>query len=212
MMANTWGFNCGTHGSGGACNCALVSTGTEQSPDELEFARSACAAAQSGDVEKLRRILSRNAGAVNDCAGGTYTPLHYAARAGKLEAVSLLLKSGADVNAQTRGMGATALHRAAAQGHMGVVEALLKAGAHAALADCDQENALHKAAAQGHVEVCRALLQSSPAAALALDKAGRSPAERASGAALVELLVKAREAAAAAATEAGAEPAHDGPS
>lgn len=64
-----WGFNCDTHGSTGACNCALVNTGTEQSLDEMDFARSACAAAQNGDVEKLRRILSRNPSAVNDCAG-----------------------------------------------------------------------------------------------------------------------------------------------
>ncbi|PNW86997.1 hypothetical protein CHLRE_02g104600v5 [Chlamydomonas reinhardtii] len=163
----------------------------------MDFARSACAAAQNGDVEKLRRILSRNPSAVNDCAGGTYTPLHYAARAGKLEAVALLLKNGADVNAQTRGMGATALHRAAAQGHTAVVDTLLKAGADAVLVDCDKENALHKAAAQGHAEVCRALLQRCPTAALAFDKAGRTPADRASGAALAQLLAKAREAAAA---------------
>lgn len=36
-----------------------------------------------------------NAPATLAChAGGTYTPLHYAARAGKLEAVALLLKNG----------------------------------------------------------------------------------------------------------------------
>ncbi|KAG2436390.1 hypothetical protein HXX76_006697 [Chlamydomonas incerta] len=100
-------------------------------------------------------------------------------------------------------MGATALQRAAAQGHTAVVEALLKAGADAALVDCDKENALHKAAAQGHAEVCRVLLQCCPAAALTLDKAGRTPAERASGAPLAALLVQARDAAAAvaAATE-----------
>jgi hypothetical protein len=55
---------CDLHAAGG-CGCALVATGTEQSLDELEFARSACAAAQHGDVEKLRRLLKRNPAAVH---------------------------------------------------------------------------------------------------------------------------------------------------
>ncbi|PNH01818.1 Ankyrin repeat domain-containing protein 39 [Tetrabaena socialis] len=135
-----WSAFCAAHASG-ACKCALVATGTEQSLDELEFSRSACSAAQNGDVAKLRRILQRNPQAVHGDggsglgvfasyepppppAGGSYTPLHYAARGGRLEAVELLLSSGADVNAQTRGMGATPLHRAAMQGHASVVEAL----------------------------------------------------------------------------------------
>jgi hypothetical protein len=43
----------------GPCNCALVVTGTEESFREVEFTRSACAAAQSGNVTKLARLLDR---------------------------------------------------------------------------------------------------------------------------------------------------------
>ncbi|GLC46803.1 hypothetical protein PLESTM_001928000 [Pleodorina starrii] len=179
-----WAIICG-HGPRDACNCALTATGTEQSIDEMEFSRSACAAAQDGNVAKLRRILQRNPAAVNgdSASGGSYTPLHYAARGGHLEAVELLLKSGANPNAATRGMGATPLHRAALQGHTHVVRRLLAAGADPLAADCDRETALHKAATQGHAEVCRLILDSCPEAVTSEDKAGRTPAQRATGAA-----------------------------
>ncbi|GIM02496.1 hypothetical protein Vretimale_7377 [Volvox reticuliferus] len=152
-----WAAIC-EHGPRDTCNCALSATGTEQSLDELEFSRSACSAAQDGDVAKLRRILQRNPTAVgNDGA------------------------SGANPNAATRGMGATPLHRAAMQGHFFVVERLLAAGADARAVDCDLETPLHKAAVQGHGEVCRLLLERCPEAGGAADKAGRTPGQRATG-------------------------------
>ena len=46
---------CGPDG----CDHTHPPTGLEQSLDELEFARSACAAAGAGEVEKLRRCLER---------------------------------------------------------------------------------------------------------------------------------------------------------
>ncbi|GLI63460.1 hypothetical protein VaNZ11_006433 [Volvox africanus] len=92
--------------------------------------------------------------------------------------------SGANPNAATRGMGATPLHRAAMQGHLFVVERLLAAGADARAADCDLETPLHKAAVQGHGEVCRLLLERCPEAGEAADKAGRTPGQRATGAAV----------------------------
>jgi hypothetical protein len=42
------------------CTCYKVSTGTEQTLEELDFARSACAAAQLGDMAQLKRLLARN--------------------------------------------------------------------------------------------------------------------------------------------------------
>ncbi|GIL66184.1 hypothetical protein Vafri_19793, partial [Volvox africanus] len=52
------------HGPRDTCDCALSATGTEQSLEELEYSRSACSAAQDGDVAKLRRILQRNPASV----------------------------------------------------------------------------------------------------------------------------------------------------
>jgi hypothetical protein len=43
----------------GECECYKVSTGTEQTLAELDFSRSACAAAQLGDIAKLTRMLDR---------------------------------------------------------------------------------------------------------------------------------------------------------
>lgn len=40
--------------------CYRVTTGTEQGLDEVDFTRSAAAAAQGGNVDKLARILDRN--------------------------------------------------------------------------------------------------------------------------------------------------------
>ena len=46
---------------GDACECYKVTTGTEQTLDELDFARSACAAAQAGDMPRLIKVLDRDA-------------------------------------------------------------------------------------------------------------------------------------------------------
>lgn len=55
--------------AGLACNCAVNPSGLEQSLPELEFARSACAAAQTGNVVKLERILKRSPQAVHHDGG-----------------------------------------------------------------------------------------------------------------------------------------------
>lgn len=61
------------HGPRDTCNCAVSATGTEQSLDELEFSRTACSAAQDGNVAKLRRILQRNPSAIrgDETSGAT---------------------------------------------------------------------------------------------------------------------------------------------
>jgi ankyrin repeat protein len=154
-------------------------TGLEQSLDELEFLRSACAAAQAGDAPRLRRMLSRSTRHVEtDGAGGStgYTPLHYAARSGSAECVALLLQHGARVDAQTAG-GATPLHRAAHQGHTQVCAMLLDAGASALIADDGGETPLHKAMRERRAEAGALLLGRAPAAARRRDNAGRTPME-----------------------------------
>lgn len=166
------------------CRCYATAAPATQGLDELEFVRSACHAAQVGNLEKLGRILSNKAEAVN-WDGGTgstgYTPLHYAARAGQVKAVQLLLQHGASVDALTRSGRASALHRAAHTGHLEVVNLLLSAGADPLLQDADGETPLHKAAAQGHAAVAAALVAAGPAACSCTDKRGLTPQARATG-------------------------------
>lgn len=148
---------CDACGPEGACTHAP--TGLEQSLDEMEFTRSACSAAQSGDAERLQRMIVRNPGCVHHDGGGGgsgYTPLHYAARAGHAECVALLLREGSSVHARTAG-GATALHRAAYAGQARVCALLLRAGARPAARDSDGETPHAKAAAQGRDDVLAVL-------------------------------------------------------
>lgn len=160
-------------------------TGLEQSIEELEFLRSACAAAAAGEEAKLARMLANKRLNVTESdgtrAGGTgYTPLHYAARSGQLGCVRLLLDNGSRVNAVTASGSATALHRAAHQGHLAVVQALVQARADVGALDSDGQTALHKAAENGHGAVCAELLRLAPATADLHDKRGRSPRDLAS--------------------------------
>jgi hypothetical protein len=151
---------CGPEG----CDHTHPPTGLEQSLEEMEFTRSACQAAQIGDLEKLRRMIERNPGAVyHDGAEGRsgYTPLHYAARSGHEECVTLLLQSGASVHARTSAGGATPLMRAAFAGHAQICQMLLRAGAAVNAQDADGDTALHKAAQQQHKELFRLLQQHS---------------------------------------------------
>lgn len=119
---------CGARDHGPSCGCAHRGAAVQQTLDELEFARSACALASSGDVGRLGRLLDRDPSAVGGAAGGGgatgYTPLHYAARAGRLDAARLLLSRGAEVDARTAAGRATPLHRAAHVGCLPMVELL----------------------------------------------------------------------------------------
>lgn len=157
-------------------------TGLEQSLEELEFLRSACAAAQAGDSQKLARLIgSRRLEALRGdgtASGSTgYTPLHYAARAGHLECVKILLDAGADVHAVTASGRATPLHRAAHQGHVHIMRALLAAGAKPSAVDSDGMTPAHKAASEGWDAATAMLIEVAPDLAMVKDRRGRTPAE-----------------------------------
>lgn len=86
-----------------------------QTLDELDFERGIWFAAQYGDLERVRKLLSQRTSVdVRDKSG--YTALHYAARGGHLDVCKVLLANGADINAVTKSGQATALHRAASAG------------------------------------------------------------------------------------------------
>lgn len=163
--------------SGLECECGLNrgAAATFQSLHELEFHRSASHAAQTGNIEKLKRVIKANPSAVHgDTTGNGYTPLLYAARAGHLNVCILLIDSGADINAKTKG-GATALHRAASGGHSEVVQLLVQKGADGLIADTDHETPAHKAATAGHGSLARFLLRTFPASASVVNRHGKTP-------------------------------------
>jgi hypothetical protein len=167
--------NCGS-----VCNCGEGEVG-RQSLEELEFTRSACAAAMNGQLDKLDQLLSRGSGlhgdgTLTDSSG--YTPLHYAARSGHAECARLLLRFGAVADAVTNG-GATALHRAAFGGHTQVVVLLCDARAGIARQDSDGDTPLHKAAAQGHQATTHVLASRCSAAAALRNRKGRTPEDAA---------------------------------
>ena len=84
-------------------------------------------AALANDVETVRALLSKGAGANSKNATGD-TPLHQAATGGAVDAAKLLLSKGADVNAE--GFHGTApLHYAAMANSKAVAEILLTHGA-----------------------------------------------------------------------------------
>ena len=153
--------NCGS-----VCNCGEGEVG-RQSLEELEFTRSACAAAMNGQLDKLDQLLSRGSGlhgdgTLTDSSG--YTPLHYAARSGHAECARLLLRVGAV---------------AAFGGHAQVVVLLCDARADIARQDSDGDTPLHKAAAQGHQATTHVLASRCPAAAALRNRKGRTPEDAA---------------------------------
>ncbi|GIL77977.1 hypothetical protein Vretifemale_7433 [Volvox reticuliferus] len=166
-----WAAIC-EHGPRDTCNCALSATGTEQSLDELEFSRSACSAAQDGDVAKLRRILQRNPTAVgNDGASGPQRNVKLSYIGRKDYQVSCVLVYPPCITLVSfialpyrlpyihLGGSYTPLHYAARGGHLDAVELLLQKGANPNAATRGMgATPLHRAAMQGHFFVVERLL------------------------------------------------------
>lgn len=87
-------------------------------------------AAQAGNTDAIRKILSKDEPVDLDKPGSAYklAPLHLAALFGQAEVVSLLADAGADVNVRSND-GGTPLHAAVFLGHADVVDVLLNHGA-----------------------------------------------------------------------------------
>ena len=122
-------------------------------------------AAESGDVDKVRKLLEGGRYDVDCVDKSGHTPLHRAASEGHLDVVKLLISEfKADVNAHTNSNsawepGETPLHKAAYWGHLDVVRVLIsefKADVNAHRVS--GKTPLHKAAYGGHLDVVKVLI------------------------------------------------------
>jgi cytohesin len=137
------------------------------------------AAADSGDLAKVKAMLRDNPELVFSTNSKSLTPLHVAALKGHKDVAELLLTNNAGVNAKNY-YGRTPLHFAAAAGHKDVVELLLAHGADVNVKDnCDQ-TPLHMAAQQDQKDTVELLLANN-ADVNAKDYYGQTPLHMALG-------------------------------
>jgi len=99
-------------------------------------------AADSGDVDAIKNILSVCESNVNQPDDHEATPLHYAANNGSVEAMSLLLKAGAEKDNRDAD-GDTPLYWALQKDNVQAVELLIKAGAKINIKNRDGRIAVH---------------------------------------------------------------------
>jgi uncharacterized protein len=127
-------------------------------------------ASQTGDLAKVKALLSANPDLVSSKDTNGSMPLHYATIYGRKEVAELLLKSKADVNAKDKN-GETALHFAAMLGRQGLAELLLANKAEVDAQDNDGETPLFYAARKEIAE----LLLNNKANVNAKNKKGFTP-------------------------------------
>ena len=118
------------------------------------------AAAQDGDLPKVKMLLQAHPGMVSRPGPFGATPLHLAAAFGCLDIAELLLTNQADIKATTAG-GKTPLHWAAAEGRTNIVQLLLAHNAPVNARDHNGNTPLHDAALNGRKVVVALLLQNS---------------------------------------------------
>ena len=126
-------------------------------------------AAQAGDAEACRRLLSEGA-SVEVEPRSTTSPLMAAAYAGHADVCRLLLKAGAKIN-NIDPLGNTPLHYALAGRMAGVsteeacsqvVSVLMKAGAELSMSNDDEETPIDFAADLENISILQQLLDSMP--------------------------------------------------
>ena len=125
------------------------------------FGRALPIAANNGDMELVKQLISLKADVNAPSRDYGRTALQAAAKQGHMEVVEKLLAKGANINAPPgNNYGHTALQAAAEQGHMEIVEKLLAKGANinAPPGNNYGHTALQAAAEQGHMEVVEKLL------------------------------------------------------
>ncbi|XP_043519928.1 poly [ADP-ribose] polymerase tankyrase isoform X2 [Frieseomelitta varia] len=115
-------------------------------------------ACKTGDLARVKALVTPKTVNARDTAGRKSTPLHFAAGYGRIEVVEFLLSAGASIQARDDG-GLHPLHNACSFGHCDVVRLLLEAGANPNTRDNWNYTPLHEAAIKGKIDVCIALLQ-----------------------------------------------------
>ncbi|KAJ0182618.1 hypothetical protein K1T71_001987 [Dendrolimus kikuchii] len=106
-------------------------------------------AAENGDVDTLKEILSSQYDLVHAHDSDGYTPLHRASYGNHVAAVSFLLSAGANVNTKTL-LGWTPLHSACNWNNYYAAARLLAAGADIAALSDGEQTPLHLASAISH--------------------------------------------------------------
>jgi ankyrin repeat protein len=112
----------------------------------------------SGDIEKVRLLLSKGADPNILLSLFKTTPLMDASREGNVEMICLLLDNGADPNL-TNSEGRTPLMAAAKYGHTVSVDILLQRGANPDLQNQSGRTALMEAVREHHFEVALKILR-----------------------------------------------------
>ena len=133
-------------------------------------------AAESGDVDKVRKLIEGGRYSVDCVDGNGWTPLHKAASRGHVDVVRVLVSEfSANANACT-GNGDTPLHLAASSGHLDVVRVFVS-DSKADVNACAQsgETPLHLASYRGHLDVVRVLVSEFSANANACTSNGDTP-------------------------------------
>jgi uncharacterized damage-inducible protein DinB len=117
-------------------------------------------AAWSGDVEKMKEVLSSHPDLLNSFGRDGWTALHLAAYTGHTDAANALLSWGADVHAiSENSLAQSCLHAAIAGKRAVIVPLLLDHGADPEATDSGGNTALHLAAHEGVPEIVETLLQ-----------------------------------------------------
>jgi ankyrin repeat protein len=115
------------------------------------------AAAEGGNLEALKTILTRDPTLLRSKEWGDLTPLHLAVLHNHKDVVEYLLAQGSDVNAKTS-TGITPLHEAAQNGNEEIIELLLEHAANVNAVDKQGWTPMVRAQKWGYLEIA-ALLQ-----------------------------------------------------
>ncbi|XP_025835398.1 tankyrase-like [Agrilus planipennis] len=137
---------------------AVLASSMETLPSSSDPLRELFEACKTGDISRVRKLVTPQTVNARDTAGRKSTPLHFAAGYGRRDVVEFLLSSGASIQARDDG-GLHPLHNACSFGHADVVRLLLEAGANPNTRDNWNYTPLHEAAIKGKIDVCIALLQ-----------------------------------------------------